>query len=77
MTRLVLRRVALLPLLLIAVAAGTFILAEVSPFDPVDAYVGAESQVSPERRAEIAAGVGVRPASSRALRSLDREHRPR
>ncbi len=58
MTRLVLRRVALLPLLLIAVAAGTFILAEVSPFDPVDAYVGAESQVSPERRAEIAQAWG-------------------
>jgi peptide/nickel transport system permease protein len=58
MTRMVLRRLALLPLLLLAVAAGTFVLAEVSPFDPVDAYVGAESQVSPERRAEIAAAWG-------------------
>ena len=33
-------------------------LAEVSPFDPVEAYVGAETQVSPERRAEIAQAWG-------------------
>ena len=58
MTRLVLRRLALLPLLLLAVAAGTFVLAEVSPFDPVDAYVGAETQIAPERRAEIAQAWG-------------------
>jgi len=58
MTRMVLRRLAVLPLVLLAVAAGTFVLAEVSPFDPVDAYVGAESQVSPERRAEIATAWG-------------------
>jgi peptide/nickel transport system permease protein len=55
---LVARRLALLPLILLAVAATTFVLAEVSPFDPVDAYVGAETQVSPERRAEIAAAWG-------------------
>lgn len=58
MTAMILRRLALLPLLLLAVAAGTFVLAEVSPFDPVDAYVGAETQVTPERRAEIAATWG-------------------
>jgi peptide/nickel transport system permease protein len=58
MRRLVLRRLALLPLILLAVATTTFALAELSPFDPVDAYVGAESQVSPERRAEIAAAWG-------------------
>ena len=58
MTRMILGRLAALPLILLAVAAGTFVLAEVSPFDPVDAYVGAESQVSPERRAEIAAAWG-------------------
>jgi peptide/nickel transport system permease protein len=55
---LVVRRLALLPLILLAVAATTFVLAEVSPFDPVEAYVGAETQLSPERRAEIAAAWG-------------------
>jgi peptide/nickel transport system permease protein len=55
---LVTRRLLLLPVLLLAVAATTFVLAEVSPFDPIDAYVGAETQVSPERRAEIAAAWG-------------------
>jgi peptide/nickel transport system permease protein len=58
MIALVLRRLALLPLILLAVAATTFVLAEVSPFDPVDAYVGAETRVSPERRAEIAQAWG-------------------
>lgn len=57
-TAMVLRRLALLPLILLAVTAGTFLLAEISPFDPVDAYVGAETQVNPERRAEIAAAWG-------------------
>ncbi|MDA0169088.1 ABC transporter permease [Solirubrobacter taibaiensis] len=52
--RMVVRRLAVLPLILLAVAATTFVLAEVSPFDPVEAYVGAETQLSPERRAEIA-----------------------
>jgi peptide/nickel transport system permease protein len=56
---LVWRRLAALPLILLAVAAATFVLAEVSPFDPVDAYVGAETQVSPERRAEIAQAWGL------------------
>jgi peptide/nickel transport system permease protein len=55
---LIARRLAVLPLILLAVAAITFGLAEISPFDPVDAYVGAESQVSPERRAQIAAAWG-------------------
>ena len=54
MLTLIARRLAALPFILLAVAAVTFVLAEVSPFDPVDAYVGAETQISPERRAEIA-----------------------
>jgi peptide/nickel transport system permease protein len=59
MLTLIARRLAALPLILLAVAAATFVLAEVSPFDPVDAYVGAETQVSPERRAEIAEAWGL------------------
>jgi peptide/nickel transport system permease protein len=55
---LVTRRLLLLPLILLAVAATTFVLAELSPFDPIDAYVGAETQVNPERRAEIAQAWG-------------------
>ena len=54
MVKLIARRLAVLPLILLAVAALTFALTEISPFDPVDAYVGAESQASPERKAEIA-----------------------
>jgi peptide/nickel transport system permease protein len=54
MLALIARRLAALPFILLAVAALTFVLAEVSPFDPVEAYIGAETQVSPERRAEIA-----------------------
>jgi peptide/nickel transport system permease protein len=58
MIALVTRRLAVLPLILFAVAATTFALAEVSPLDPVDAYVGAEARISPERRAEIAQAWG-------------------
>jgi peptide/nickel transport system permease protein len=54
MVKLIAHRLALLPLILLAVAAITFALTEISPFDPVDAYVGAESGVTPERKAEIA-----------------------
>ncbi|MDX6718021.1 MAG: peptide/nickel transport system permease protein [Solirubrobacteraceae bacterium] len=53
MLKLVLRRLALLPVILLAVATLTFALTEISPFDPVRAYVGSESQLSPERRAQI------------------------
>ena len=58
MFALIARRLAALPIIMLAVAALTFVLAEVSPFDPVDAYVGAETQISPERRAEIASAWG-------------------
>ena len=70
MLKLIARRLAVLPLILLAVAAVTFVLTEVSPFDPVDAYVGAENNVSPERTRRDRAGVGLRPAPVRAVRPL-------
>jgi peptide/nickel transport system permease protein len=54
MLKLIARRLAVLPLILLAVATITFALTEISPFDPVAAYVGAENNVSPQRKAEIA-----------------------
>lgn len=54
MLKLILRRLAVLPLILLAVATVTFVLTEISAFDPVEAYVGAENNVSPQRKAEIA-----------------------
>ena len=54
MLKLILRRLAVLPLILLAVATVTFVLTEISPFDPVEAYVGAENNVSAQRKAEIA-----------------------
>jgi peptide/nickel transport system permease protein len=53
MLKLILRRLALLPVILLAVATLTFALTEISPFDPVRAYVGSETQLSPQRRAQI------------------------
>lgn len=54
MLKLIVRRLAVLPVILLAVATVTFVLTEISPFDPVEAYLGAESNVSPERKAQIA-----------------------
>ena len=59
MLKLIVRRLALLPAILLAVAAMTFVLTAISPFDPVDAYVGAENNVSLERKAEIAHAWGL------------------
>jgi peptide/nickel transport system permease protein len=59
MLKLVARRLAILPVILLAVATLTFALTEISPFDPVRAYVGAETHISPERRAEIAHAYGL------------------
>jgi peptide/nickel transport system permease protein len=53
MLKLVIRRLAVLPLILLAVATLTFALTEISPFDPVRAYVGAETNIDPDRRLEI------------------------
>ncbi len=58
MLKLIVRRLAVLPVILLAVATLTFALTEISPFDPVRAYVGAETNVSPQRRAEIAHAYG-------------------
>jgi len=54
MLKLITRRLAVLPLILLAVATVTFALTEISPFDPVQAYVGAENNVSAGHKAEIA-----------------------
>ena len=54
MLKLIVRRLAVLPLVLLTVATITFALTEISPFDPVAAYVGAENNVSPQRQAQIA-----------------------
>jgi peptide/nickel transport system permease protein len=59
MLRLIARRLAVLPLVLLAVATVTFVLTEMSPFDPVDAYVGVENNVSLERKTEIAHAWGL------------------
>ncbi len=58
MLKLVTRRLAILPVILLAVTTLTFALIEISPFDPVRAYVGAENHISPQRRAEIAHAYG-------------------
>lgn len=50
--RLVLRRLAALPLILLAVAALTFALAQLSPYSPVDSG-GFDSRVSTETREQI------------------------
>lgn len=59
MLRIIVRRLLALPLILLGVAALTFTMAELSPWDPVDAYVGAESGVSQENRAQIAEAWGL------------------
>lgn len=59
MLKLILRRLLVLPVILLGVTAMTFALAWLSPFDPVRAYVGFESQVSEETRAEIARAWGL------------------
>jgi peptide/nickel transport system permease protein len=59
MLKLVTRRLALLPVILLAVAALTFVVVEVSPFDPITAYVGAESGVSEQTRQNIAKAWGL------------------
>lgn len=68
---LVLKRLLLLPLILLAVAVMTFLLAAASPFDPVLAYVGAESLVGQKVREEIARAWGLdRPLPEQLARWL-------
>jgi ABC-type dipeptide/oligopeptide/nickel transport system permease component len=71
MLKLIVRRLAVLPVILLAVATLTFALTEISPFDPVRAYVGAETNLSPQRRAEIAHAYGFdQPVHESALSFL-------
>ncbi len=51
---MVLRRLVTLPLVLLAVAAMTFGLVAVSPYDPMAAYMAAAGSVSPETAERIA-----------------------
>lgn len=60
LARFVAGRALRLVLLLIGVAIGGFLLLELSPLDPVDAYVGAEvARIGPEQRALIAERWGL------------------
>lgn len=59
MLKLVAKRLLAIPIILLAVAAMTFGLTWLSPFDPITAYVGAENQVSQETRGEIARAWGL------------------
>ncbi|MCO4769254.1 MAG: ABC transporter permease [Deltaproteobacteria bacterium] len=53
MSRWLLARIALLPLLLLAVSAGTFLLSELVPGDPVDFMIG--ENATSERKSELRA----------------------
>lgn len=54
------RRAARLALLLVGVTLASFVLLELSPVDPVDAYLGGEiARVGPEQRGQIAERLGV------------------
>jgi peptide/nickel transport system permease protein len=59
MLGLVARRLAVLPVVLFLVAAMTFGMASLSPYDPVDAYVGVESGVSAATKADVARAWGL------------------
>lgn len=59
MITLVLRRLTALPLILLGVAALTFTLAKLSPFNPIDAYVGVERGVSQQTKDQIAHAWGL------------------
>lgn len=59
MIRIVVKRLLALPLVLFGVALLTFTLAELSPWDPVRAYVGYENNVSQQNREQIAEAWGL------------------
>ncbi len=59
MLGVIVRRLALLPLILLGVATLTFVIVAISPFDPIRAYVGAETPISAEGREEIARAWGL------------------
>lgn len=58
MLKLIVGRLAALPVILLVVAAATFGLVAASGFDPVDAYVGVESGITEEAKQEIARSWG-------------------
>lgn len=58
MLKLIARRLAALPVILLVVAAATFGLVAASGFDPVDAYVGVESGVGEQAKTQIAKSWG-------------------
>ena len=59
MTKLIVRRLLALPIILLVVAAVTFGMMAVSGIDPVNAYVNVENGVSQQARDEIARSWGV------------------
>ena len=59
MFRVIARRLLLLPLLLLGVSLATFLLTALSPYDPIRAYVGAETPLSPELKQQIAHAWGL------------------
>jgi len=58
-TKLIVRRLLALPIILLVVAAVTFGMMAVSGIDPVNAYVNVENGVSQQARDEIARSWGV------------------
>lgn len=59
MARIIARRLLVLPVVLFAVAALTFLLVQLSPYDPVNAYTSLGGSVSEQTRAQIAAVWGL------------------
>ncbi|MCS7207830.1 MAG: ABC transporter permease [Dehalococcoidia bacterium] len=73
MIALILRRLLVLPLVLAGVAVTTFLIAAVSPFDPIAAYVGNETPISRQTREEIARAWGLdKPLAAQMLGWLGR-----
>lgn len=57
--RIVLRRLAVLPLVLVAVAAMTYLLVAVSPYDPISAYEAGSAGLPPQEAERIAQAWGL------------------
>lgn len=57
--RIIARRLLVLPVVLFAVAALTFLLVKLSPYDPVNSYTNLSVSVSEQTRTQIAAVWGL------------------
>jgi len=57
--RIIVRRLAALPFVLLAVAGLTFLLVAISPYDPNSAYTGITGSISEQTRQEINAAWGL------------------